>query len=68
MKKLDKQGREWLSQRLSRVTPMQRRILRLRFGLDGATPHSLAQVEQELEIDKERIRLEEAEALRRIRR
>jgi DNA-directed RNA polymerase sigma subunit (sigma70/sigma32) len=68
MRRMDEQERRWLSQRLNLVTPLQRRILRLRFGLDGETPHSLAQVEQELQIDVERIRLEEADALQRIRR
>jgi DNA-directed RNA polymerase sigma subunit (sigma70/sigma32) len=57
-----------LEQHLSVVTPLQRRILTLRFGLSGERVHSLEETRAELELSYERLRQEEAEAFALIRR
>jgi DNA-directed RNA polymerase sigma subunit (sigma70/sigma32) len=58
----------WLKEHLALMTPTQQRIVRLRFGLDGATSHTLAEVARALGMSIDRMRREEANALRRIRR
>jgi len=52
---------------LSRLTPRMRRVLALRFGLDGETPQTLEQVGVGLGITRERVRQLEARALRELR-
>jgi RNA polymerase primary sigma factor len=52
---------------LSRLTPRMRRVLALRFGLDGETPQTLEQVGVGLGITRERVRQLESRALRELR-
>jgi RNA polymerase primary sigma factor len=52
---------------LSRLTPRMRRVLALRFGLDGETPQTLEQVGIGLGITRERVRQLESRALRELR-
>jgi RNA polymerase primary sigma factor len=52
---------------LSRLTPRMRRVLALRFGLDGETPQTLEQVGLGLGITRERVRQLESRALRELR-
>ena len=52
---------------LERLNPRMRRVLALRFGLDGHTPHTLEQVGVGLGITRERVRQLEARALRELR-
>jgi RNA polymerase primary sigma factor len=52
---------------LRRLTPRMRRVLTLRFGLDGETPQTLEQVGVGLGITRERVRQLEARALRELR-
>jgi RNA polymerase primary sigma factor len=52
---------------LRRLNPRMRRVLALRFGLDGETPQTLEQVGAGLGITRERVRQLEARALRELR-
>jgi RNA polymerase primary sigma factor len=52
---------------LRRLSPRMRRVLTLRFGLDGETPQTLEQVGVGLGITRERVRQLEARALRELR-
>jgi RNA polymerase primary sigma factor len=56
-----------LTRALSRLDPRARRVLVLRFGLDGEKPRTLEQVGRELDVTRERIRQLEARALRELR-
>ena len=68
MTMMREQERRWLEEQLRLVTPVQRRILCLRFGLNGEISRTLKQVAHELKIDEQHIREEESKALRHIRR
>jgi RNA polymerase primary sigma factor len=52
---------------LRRLTPRMRRVLVLRFGLDGESPQTLEQVGLGLGITRERVRQLESRALRELR-
>ena len=52
---------------LRRLSPRMRRVLALRFGLDGETPQTLEQVGNGLGITRERVRQLESRALRELR-
>jgi RNA polymerase primary sigma factor len=52
-----------LSRALGRLPDRDREVLRLRYGLDGGEPHSLASVGRELGLTRERVRQIEAGAL-----
>jgi RNA polymerase primary sigma factor len=51
---------------LAALTPRERKVLRLRFGLDGARPHTLQEVGQTFGVTRERVRQIEQEALRKL--
>jgi RNA polymerase primary sigma factor len=53
---------------LESLNPRQRLVLQLRFGLGNRSPHTLAEVGQQLNISRERVRQLEDEALRKLRR
>jgi RNA polymerase primary sigma factor len=53
---------------LEGLNPRQRLVLQLRFGLGNGTPHTLAEVGDQLNISRERVRQLENEALRKLRR
>jgi RNA polymerase primary sigma factor len=59
-------GRE-LAGALEQLNPRMRRVLSLRFGLDGEPPHTLEEVGAELGITRERVRQLETRALRELR-
>jgi RNA polymerase primary sigma factor len=59
--------REELSKALESLTPRERRIIELRFGLDDEYSRTLAEVGTELGLSKERIRQIEKEALAKLR-
>jgi RNA polymerase primary sigma factor len=59
-------GRE-LAGALEQLNPRMRRVLSLRFGLDGEPPHTLEEVGTELGITRERVRQLETRALRELR-
>jgi len=52
---------------LDQLTPRERDVLRLRFGLDSDDPRSLAEVGRALDISRQRARELEQSALRRLR-
>ncbi|HEY5693606.1 MAG TPA: sigma-70 family RNA polymerase sigma factor [Gaiellaceae bacterium] len=52
---------------LAQLNPRMRRVLSLRFGLDGGPPHTLEEVGTELGITRERVRQLETRALRELR-
>ena len=53
---------------MAALTPREQRVLRLRFGLGGETPHTLEEIGQRLEVTRERIRQIETQALAKLRR
>jgi RNA polymerase primary sigma factor len=59
--------REELSKTLESLTPRERRIIELRFGLGDGCDRTLAEVGTELGLTKERIRQIEKEALAKLR-
>ena len=56
-----------LATALRRLSPRMRRVLTLRFGLDGESPQTLEQVGIGLGITRERVRQLESRALRELR-
>jgi len=52
---------------LSSLTPRERRVLQLRFGLDDGRSRTLEEVGKEFNVTRERIRQIEAKALRKLR-
>ena len=59
-------GRE-LAGALDQLNPRMRRVLSLRFGLDGQPPQTLEEVGTQLGITRERVRQLETRALRELR-
>jgi RNA polymerase primary sigma factor len=59
-------GRE-LAGALEQLNPRMRRVLSLRFGLDGESPQTLEEVGAQLGITRERVRQLETRALRELR-
>ena len=53
---------------LSSLTPRERRVLELRFGLEDGRSRTLEEVGREFSVTRERIRQIEAKALRKLRR
>ena len=56
-----------LAAALARLNPRMRRVLALRFGLDGEKPRTLEQVGERLGVTRERVRQLESRALRELR-
>ena len=59
--------REQLEEVLETLTPRERRVLKLRFGLEDGQGRTLEQVGREFHVTRERIRQIEAKALRKLR-
>ncbi|MDN5345216.1 MAG: polymerase primary sigma factor [Clostridia bacterium] len=59
--------REQLEEVMDTLTPREKRVLRLRFGLDDGRARTLEEVGQEFGVTRERIRQIEAKALRKLR-
>jgi RNA polymerase primary sigma factor len=59
--------KEQLDRVLDELTPREKRVLQLRFGLKDGHPRTLEEVGQEFEVTRERIRQIEAKALRKLR-
>lgn len=59
--------KRWLIEILDDLTPRERRILDMRFGLTDGITHTLEEVGKEFGVTRERIRQIEAKALQRIR-
>ncbi len=52
---------------LASLTPREARVLRMRFGIDMNTDHTLEEVGKQFDVTRERIRQIEAKALRKLR-
>jgi RNA polymerase primary sigma factor len=52
---------------LSGLTPREAKVLRMRFGIDMNTDHTLEEVGKQFDVTRERIRQIEAKALRKLR-
>lgn len=58
---------EATSQILASLTPREAQVLRMRFGIDMNTDHTLEEVGKKFDVTRERIRQIEAKALRKLR-
>jgi RNA polymerase primary sigma factor len=71
MSPIDAATREGLSEAtrdvLSSLTPREAKVLRMRFGIDMNTDHTLEEVGKQFDVTRERIRQIEAKALRKLR-
>ena len=52
---------------LSSLTPREAKVLRMRFGIDMNTDHTLEEVGKQFDVTRERIRQIEAKALRKLK-
>ena len=59
--------KEAVNEVLDSLTPRERKVLKLRFGLDDNQPHTLEEVGREFGVTRERIRQIEQKALRKLR-
>ncbi len=59
--------REAVSGVLAGLTPREAKVLRMRFGIDMNTDHTLEEVGKQFDVTRERIRQIEAKALRKLR-
>ena len=63
----EQRARDGARDALEQLNPRMRRVLALRFGLDGEAPQTLEEVGTELGITRERVRQLETRALRELR-
>ncbi len=59
--------KEATSEILNTLTPREAKVLRMRFGIDMNTDHTLEEVGKQFDVTRERIRQIEAKALRKLR-
>lgn len=59
--------RETTTKILSTLTPREERVLRMRFGIEMSSDHTLEEVGQQFSVTRERIRQIEAKALRKLK-
>ena len=59
--------KETTSQVLAGLTPREAKVLRMRFGIEMNTDHTLEEVGKQFDVTRERIRQIEAKALRKLR-
>ncbi|QEY32608.1 RpoD/SigA family RNA polymerase sigma factor [Synechococcus sp. RSCCF101] len=59
--------KEHLGTWLSQLNEREQKILRLRFGLDGAEPLTLAEIGRQINVSRERVRQLEAKAILKLR-
>lgn len=59
--------REAVSEVLNSLTPREAKVLRMRFGINMNTDHTLEEVGKQFDVTRERIRQIEAKALRKLR-
>jgi RNA polymerase primary sigma factor len=60
--------KEQIERSLGRLSPMEEKVLRLRFGLDDDNPLTLKQIGDKMSLSRERIRQIEAQALNKLRK
>ncbi len=59
--------RERLNEALNMLSPRERKVIELRYGLDGKKPRTLEEVGEELGLTRERVRQLETQALEKLR-
>ncbi len=59
--------REKIEEALDQLTPRERDVLKMRYGLDDGYPHTLEEVGRHFQVTRERIRQIEAKALKKLR-
>ena len=59
--------RDKIEEALDQLTPRERDVLKMRFGLDDGYPHTLEEVGRHFQVTRERIRQIEAKALKKLR-
>ncbi len=59
--------REKIEEALDQLTPRERDVLKMRFGLDDGFPHTLEEVGKHFQVTRERIRQIESKALKKLR-
>jgi RNA polymerase primary sigma factor len=59
--------KEYTSQVIRTLTPREERVIKMRFGLEDGSEHTLEEVGQSFQVTRERIRQIEAKALRKLR-
>ena len=59
--------KEHLASVLKTLTPREEKVIKMRFGLDDGSEHTLEEVGQSFAVTRERIRQIEAKALRKLR-
>ena len=59
--------REATREVLANLTPREAKVLKMRFGIDMPTDHTLEEVGKQFDVTRERIRQIEAKALRKLR-
>jgi RNA polymerase primary sigma factor len=59
--------REQIDDVLHKLTPREREVIRMRFGLDDGSPRTLEEVGKHFKVTRERIRQIEAKALKKLR-
>ena len=59
--------REVVKEILDSLTPREAKVLRMRFGIEMSTDHTLEEVGKQFDVTRERIRQIEAKALRKLR-
>jgi len=59
--------KEQTSSVLKTLTPREEKVIKMRFGLDDGSEHTLEEVGQSFAVTRERIRQIEAKALRKLR-
>ncbi len=59
--------REMIESALGSLTPREAKVLRMRFGIEMNTDHTLEEVGKQFDVTRERIRQIEAKALRKLR-
>ncbi|MGH9526379.1 MAG: sigma-70 family RNA polymerase sigma factor, partial [Terriglobales bacterium] len=59
--------KEQTSQVLKTLSPREEKVIKMRFGLDDGSEHTLEEVGQSFAVTRERIRQIEAKALRKLR-
>lgn len=60
--------KEQVERSLGKLSPMEEKVLRLRFGLDDDNPLTLKQIGDRMSLSRERIRQIEAQALNKLRK
>jgi RNA polymerase primary sigma factor len=59
--------KEYTSQVLRTLTPREERVIKMRFGLEDGSEHTLEEVGQSFQVTRERIRQIEARAMSKLR-